>query len=231
MKIYLYMLMKNYWSQPVYILPVKQLKFREKYNLVNIGYRYFYPEDNILEVSEIYFKMRTTLTNSELLLVRALDFNLEVELPFTFCLTVLRNMGSIPFFNSLSDTSSASSPYINGTTNISFQKIWKQMEQDMPINFNSIARVAWMFVWDSLCCPKLSLKYSIAEVGLGCLYLALRTSYADLQMTMTDWVDMWGASNNISVQTVRDVVMDLIELYEQSGLSNSNNGGDSTLKA
>ncbi|KAI9301159.1 hypothetical protein BJ944DRAFT_169588 [Cunninghamella echinulata] len=159
--------------------------------------------------------MRTTLTKSELLLVRALDFNLEVELPFTFCLTVLRNMGSIPFFYSLSDTSSSSSPYINGTNSISFQKIWKQMEQgsnnqnnhnhndNMPINFNSIARVAWMFVWDSLCCPKLSLKYSIAEVGLGCLYLALRTSYADLQMTMTDWVDMWGASNNISVQTVR----------------------------
>lgn len=75
--------------------------------------------------------MRASLTKSELLLVRALDFDLELELPFTFCLTILRNMGSVPYFQSLTDTSSNHyhSPYMNGTNSISFQKIWKQMEQ------------------------------------------------------------------------------------------------------
>lgn len=31
---------------------------------------------------------------------------------------------------------------------------------------------------------------------------------------MNEYVDMWGASENISVQAVRDVVTDLLEFYD-----------------
>jgi hypothetical protein len=33
-------------------------------------------------------------------------------------------------------------------------------------------------------------------------------------MSMNEYVDMWGASENISVQAVRDVVTDLLEFYD-----------------
>jgi hypothetical protein len=42
--------------------------------------------------------MRSSLVTSELLLVRALGFDLEVELPFAYCLNVLRGLGSIRYF-------------------------------------------------------------------------------------------------------------------------------------
>lgn len=35
-----------------------------------------------------------------------------------------------------------------------------------------------------------------------------------MSMSMNDYVDMWGASENISVQAVRDVVTDLLEFYD-----------------
>jgi hypothetical protein len=51
-------------------------------------------------------------------------------------------------------------------------------------------------------------------IGLGCLYLALRTSEVEMSMSMSEYVDMWGASENISVQAVRDVVTDLLDFYD-----------------
>ncbi|ORZ15762.1 hypothetical protein BCR42DRAFT_415856 [Absidia repens] len=166
----------------------------------------------------MYFKMRSSLATSELLLVRALDCDLELELPFTFSLNVLRNMGSISFYQTTSISPSSSSP--PQVSSFGFQKdIWKRMENEMPLSFNVIARLTWMFVWDSLCSPKVTLKHSAPEIALGCLYLALRTTDACLQMTMTEWVDQWGASDNVSVQAVRDVALDLLELYEHSSLS------------
>lgn len=35
-----------------------------------------------------------------------------------------------------------------------------------------------------------------------------------MSMSMNEYVDMWGASENISVQAVRDVVTDLLEFYD-----------------
>lgn len=35
-----------------------------------------------------------------------------------------------------------------------------------------------------------------------------------MSMSMSEYVDMWGASENISVQAVRDVVTDLLDFYD-----------------
>lgn len=59
------------------------------------------------------------------------------------------------------------------------------------------------------------MNHSIPGIGLGCLYLALRTSEVEMSMSMSEYVDMWGASENISVQAVRDVITDLLEFYDQ----------------
>ncbi|RCH97689.1 hypothetical protein CU098_008542 [Rhizopus stolonifer] len=84
----------------------------------------------------------------------------------------------------------------------------------MDPEMSAIARLAWMYVWDSLLSPKIALTHAIPSIGLGCLYLALQTSQTDMPMSMSEYVDMWGASENISVQAVRDVVIDLLELYQ-----------------
>lgn len=68
--------------------------------------------------------MRASLVTSELLLVRALGFDLEVELPFAYCLNVLRGLGSIRYFIT-DDTKKQSKRH-----HFPAQKeIWKRMEQ------------------------------------------------------------------------------------------------------
>ncbi|KAI8875306.1 hypothetical protein K501DRAFT_69802 [Backusella circina FSU 941] len=151
--------------------------------------------------------MRTSLVNCELLLVRALGFDLEVELPFAYCLNVLRGLGSIRYF--AADQSKKTKRHIPGQ-----KEIWKRMENDMEPEMSTIARLAWVYVWDSLCSPRIALTHSTPGIGLGCLYLALRTSETEMPMSMNEYVDMWGASENISVQAVRDVVTDLLEFYD-----------------
>ncbi|RCH97690.1 Cyclin- protein fam58a [Rhizopus stolonifer] len=71
---------------------------RKVRDLVNVGYRYYHAKEPTLNIDENYFKMRSSLVTSELLLVRALGFDLEVELPFAYCLNVLRGLGSIRYF-------------------------------------------------------------------------------------------------------------------------------------
>jgi hypothetical protein len=65
--------------------------------------------------------MRTSLVNCELLLVRALGFDLEVELPFAYCLNVLRGLGSIRYF--ATDQNKKTKRHIPGQ-----KEIWKRME-------------------------------------------------------------------------------------------------------
>ncbi|KAI7866394.1 hypothetical protein BDF14DRAFT_1812755 [Spinellus fusiger] len=193
---------------------------RKVRDLVNVGYRYYHLEGPMLQVDENYFKMRSSLVTSELLLVRTLGYNLEVELPFAFCLNTLRGMGSVQFFGQGTTAFRRNGPRNGPSMSMStpgWQKeVWRRMEYEMDSELSAVARLSWMFLWDSICSPKLSMHHSVPGVALGCLYLALRTSNADLPMTMSEWVDMWGASENISVQAVRDVVTDLLQLYEST---------------
>ncbi|KAL0095660.1 hypothetical protein J3Q64DRAFT_1632313 [Phycomyces blakesleeanus] len=177
--------------------------------------------------------MRSSLVTSELLLVRTLDYNLEVELPFAFCLNTLRGMGSVQFFGQSTTAfrrhSSKNGPVSAPMSAPGWQKeVWRRMEYgkqslnnslinsltlEMDPELSAVARLSWMFLWDSICSPKLSMTHSVPGIALGCLYLALRTSNADLPMTMSEWVDMWGASENISVQAVRGMTTFRIFLF------------------
>ncbi|KAI8147476.1 hypothetical protein BJV82DRAFT_508081 [Fennellomyces sp. T-0311] len=149
--------------------------------------------------------MRSSLVTGELLLVRALGYDLEVSLPFTYCLSVLRDMASVSWFA----TSSKHDRRHSGHQ----RDVWRSMEQGkrlllllllskMDPELSTIARLAWMFCWDSICSPRIILTRTTAEVALGCLYLALQLCQAELPVNMNQWVDMWGASENISVQNV-----------------------------
>ncbi|ORX54427.1 hypothetical protein DM01DRAFT_1335576 [Hesseltinella vesiculosa] len=177
---------------------------RKVRDLVNVGYRYFHPEEPLLEADEVYFQMRTSLTTCELMLVRALDCDLEIELPFAYCLNVLRAMGAVPFYSSARPSQTL------------LKDVWKRMESGMPHEFNVIARLTWLFVWDSLVSPKIVLNHTTAEIGLGCLYLSLRMTKAEIHMTMSEWVDHWGVGENVSVQSVRNVAESLMELHDSS---------------
>lgn len=70
--------------------------------------------------------MRSSLVTSELLLVRALGFDLEVELPFAYCLNVLRGLGSIRYF--ITDETKRPSKRHHHPAQ---KEVWKRMENGM----------------------------------------------------------------------------------------------------
>ncbi len=74
--------------------------------------------------------MRSSLVTSELLLVRALGFDLEVELPFAYCLNVLRGLGSVRYFVA-SETKKPSKRYHHPAQ----KEVWKRMENGMVQSF------------------------------------------------------------------------------------------------
>lgn len=89
--------------------------------------RYYHPNGTTLNVDENYFKMRSSLVTSELLLVRALGFDLEVELPFAYCLNVLRGLGSIRYFR-LDETKKTSKRHHHHHSHNAQKEVWKKME-------------------------------------------------------------------------------------------------------
>lgn len=78
--------------------------------------------------------MRSSLVTGELFLVRALGYDLEVSLPFTYCLHVLRSMSAVPWFKNQKHRHQ--------------KDVWRRMEQEMNPELSTIARLAWMFCWD-----------------------------------------------------------------------------------
>ena len=69
--------------------------------------------------------MRSSLVTSELLLVRALGFDLEVELPFAYCLNVLRGLGSIRYFMADEAKKTTKRHHHSHTAQ---KEVWKKME-------------------------------------------------------------------------------------------------------
>ncbi|RCH83708.1 Cyclin- protein fam58a [Rhizopus azygosporus] len=191
---------------------------RKVRDLVNVGYRYYHSDGSTLDVDESYFKMRASLVTTELLLVRALGFDLEVELPFAYCLNVLRGLASIRYFM-MDETKKYSRKQQHYPP--AQKEIWKRMETDMSPEMSAIARLAWVYIWDSLCSPKIALSHPVPVIGLGCLYLALRTLQTEMSMNMNEYVDLWGASENMSVQAVRDFITDFLEFHDRISLSES----------
>lgn len=71
--------------------------------------------------------MRSSLVTSELLLVRALGFDLEIELPFAYCLNVLRGLGSVRYFVT-DETRKHGKKHHH---HLSQKEVWKRMENGM----------------------------------------------------------------------------------------------------
>lgn len=114
---------------------------------------------------QTYFRMRSSLVTGELLLVRALSFDLEVTLPFTYCLHVLRAMAAVSWFNKAENEDKRERRRSRSGSPDYHKDIWRQMEQGKIVNdtsyiyltyliiemdpeLSTIARLAWTFCWD-----------------------------------------------------------------------------------
>jgi hypothetical protein len=105
-----------------------------------------------------YYRLRTSLTTSELILTRALGYNLDVDLPFTFALKVLKGMGCVPVFMEdendqrlwQTDVSRNGRSANDGLPDKQFLQsaISRYFEEDLDVDLTLVARLTWVYAWD-----------------------------------------------------------------------------------
>ncbi|RUS15159.1 cyclin-like protein [Endogone sp. FLAS-F59071] len=64
-------------------------------DVINVGHRFLHPKEPTLDISETYYGLRSSLITSELVLLRALGYELDAELPFGWALKVIRGTALI----------------------------------------------------------------------------------------------------------------------------------------
>lgn len=105
-----------------------------------------------------YYRLRTSLTTSELILTRALGYNLDVDLPFTFALKVLKGMGCVPVFMEdenhqrlwQTDVSRNGRSANDGLPDkqVLQSAISRYFEEELDVDLTLVARLTWVYAWD-----------------------------------------------------------------------------------
>ncbi|KAI8578445.1 hypothetical protein K450DRAFT_246843 [Umbelopsis ramanniana AG] len=182
-------------------------------DVINVCYRLVHQSDSILEIDEYYYRLRTSLTTSELILTRALGYNLDVDLPFAFALKVLKGMGCVPIF--MEDENDQRLWHTDISRNgrsaneglpdkqVLQNAISRYFEEDLDVDLTLVARLTWVYVWDSICYPSIALEYDSYSIALACIYLAVRSAGASLPMELFQWVRFWGDAHNVTIQSMK----------------------------
>ncbi|KAJ2056258.1 hypothetical protein GGI17_006286, partial [Coemansia sp. S146] len=65
---------------------------RKQRDMINVGYKLDNPDSEFLPVDERMDALRNTMTQAELVLIRVLGFNVNVELPHSWIASILYGM-------------------------------------------------------------------------------------------------------------------------------------------
>ncbi|KAI9287898.1 hypothetical protein BC943DRAFT_317340 [Umbelopsis sp. AD052] len=189
-------------------------------DVINVCYRLVHQSDSILEIDEYYYRLRTSLTTSELILTRALGYDLDVDLPFAFALKVLKGMGCVPVFMEDENDQRLWQTDIsrNGrSANDGFpdkqalqSAISRYFEEDLDVDLTLIARLTWVYAWDSICYPSIALEHDSYSIALACIYLAVRSAGAQLPMELFEWVRFWGEAHKVTIQSMKATLTTIV---------------------
>ncbi|KAJ2964425.1 hypothetical protein NQZ79_g644 [Umbelopsis isabellina] len=196
---------------------------RKLRDVINVCYRLIHQSDSILEIDEYYYNLRTSLTTSELILIRALGYNLDVDLPFAFALKVLKGMGCVPVFSEdendeqrwqkevLSNGVSRSASNSEYPDKQKLQAAITKYFEDLDVDLALVARLTWIYAWDSMCHPSVGLEHDCYSIALACIYLAVRSAGASLPMNLVEWVHFWGNAHNVTIKSMKNALTSLME--------------------
>jgi hypothetical protein len=93
-------------------------------------------------------------------LIRALGYNLDVDLPFAFALKVLKGMGCVPVFTEDEDDEQRWQKEIlpNGTSRSAGNSEYPDKQrlqvavtkyfEDLDVDLALVARLTWIYAWD-----------------------------------------------------------------------------------
>ncbi|KAG0298607.1 hypothetical protein BGZ96_009681 [Linnemannia gamsii] len=169
-----------------------------------------------------YWHIRDSLLTTELMLLRILQFDLDVLLPFSDVLRIYKGMGMVfsptdeeaanlyPHASNFDvflpaaqnqqqqpSHSSSSSPSKHGTPTMPSSSTTSSMSNPAPHTgihptLSALVQISTTFCIDALCSSNIALNSSSRALAMGSIYLAIRSAGLDLPLPFDEWCYAWG---------------------------------------
>ncbi|KAK9723066.1 hypothetical protein K7432_002174 [Basidiobolus ranarum] len=182
---------------------------RKVRDIINVGYRLLHPTESPLRIGEVnmlqsslfksllisyrkqaYWKMKDSLLSSELIVLRILRFEVDVELPYPWINKIIKGMC-----------------------------YWKDVEIENDVDrllhndshpmIQAVFQLAWAFVHDCLRTPPIMLSHPPIHIALACVHLAIRSLNVENPQSFHEWCKMWGVTNS---ETIKCLVVRIMSI-------------------
>ncbi|KAJ2584430.1 hypothetical protein GGH95_000385, partial [Coemansia sp. RSA 1836] len=174
---------------------------RKQRDIINVGYKLAHPSSDFLPVDEQMDALRNTMTQAELVLIRILGFNFNVELPHSWIASILYGMawwekrGIPPDDTELVDA-----------------------------QVKNVARLAWLIA-NNVVIAGLVDREPVQAMAAACILIALRADSVPLPAkALSEWADVWARSSQSRVERVQRLIeehVDTTKCKQERDASNS----------
>ncbi|KAJ1902687.1 hypothetical protein LPJ71_005471 [Coemansia sp. S17] len=162
---------------------------RKQRDIINVGYKLDNPESEFLPVDERMYALCNTMTQAELVLIRVLGFNVNVDLPHSWIASILYGM-----------------------------TWWEQKgippddTELVDIQVKNIARLAWLIA-DNVVIAGLVDREPVQAMAAACILIALQVDGIPLPAkNLTEWADVWARSSASRVERVQRLIEDNVNI-------------------
>ncbi|KAI9146551.1 cyclin-like protein [Paraphysoderma sedebokerense] len=136
---------------------------RKPRDILNVGYRLLSKDGEELKIGDTYWKLKESLCTAEAVLLRILNFQMMVDLPYMTITTIIRS--------ELKHDGNDGGGGIDECT-----------VTNSSVEAMSVYQLAWSFVNDCYLYSKIVLDYEPRLVGVACCICALRICRQDYDM-------------------------------------------------
>lgn len=187
-----------------------------------------------------YWHIRDSLLTTELMLLRVLQFDLDVSLPFSDVLRIYKGMAMV--FSPTDESAAQLYPYASNFDVFLPASVYDPSNSDSQTNkhgtpsssstlssasphsslsphtgihptLSALVQISTTFCIDALCSSNIALNSSSRALAMGAIYLAVRSAGLELPIPFEEWCYAWGRPNiaaGFGIQT--------------SGVGNNNSG-------
>ncbi|ORX97985.1 hypothetical protein K493DRAFT_313839 [Basidiobolus meristosporus CBS 931.73] len=163
---------------------------RKVRDIINVGYRILHPTEPPLRINEEYWQMKDSLSSSELIVLRILRFEMDVELPYPWINKILKGMCYWKDVEIENDVD-------------------RLLHNDSHPTIQAIFQLAWAFAHDCLRSRSIMLSSPPIHIALACVHLAIRSLNATNPQPFHEWCKMWGVANS---ETIKSLVIQIMSL-------------------
>ncbi|KAI9506925.1 cyclin-like protein [Coemansia spiralis] len=171
---------------------------RKQRDIINVGYHLENPQNDFLPIgSQLLNSLRETMTQCELILMRALGFNMNVELPHTWIASIIYGMAWWEKNGNPPDDT-----------------------EDVDKRIKRVAALAWEVANEAVRCGLVDC-YPARSMAAACIAISMDAHGEPFPAKNFDeWTDIWAKSSASRISQARRLIEDSVSISSIIGKSN-----------